>query len=117
VSTDEAASASVSAVSTVEAASAVSTVEAASAVSTGEAASAVSTDEAGGAEASASAGSEWVFPHQIGDRVEVHWPAMGQWFVGDITEIDEGAEEFDVHYLDGEDFTHPRDMSVRVHRV
>jgi len=58
--------------------------------------------------------SEWDFDYEIGDRVEVHWPEEGGWFLGDITDIREGDREFEVHYLeDGLDYIHPHDMEVR----
>ena len=57
---------------------------------------------------------EWNFGFQIGDRVEVHWPAEGGWFTGDITDINESDRQFQVYYFDDrEDYWHPHDMEVR----
>ena len=32
---------------------------------------------------------EWNFGFEIGDKVEVHWPEEGDWFVVDITDVNE----------------------------
>ena len=59
------------------------------------------------ATANSTSNPEWIFPHEIGDRVEVYWPAEKQWFVGDIADICDEEEQFHVHYIDdGEELWH-----------
>ena len=81
------------------------------------AAAAATTNSSPAAAAAADSNSdlEWSFPHEIGDRVEVYWPAEGQWFAGDIEDICDAEEQFLVHYIDDdEEYWHLfRDMEVR----
>jgi len=83
------------------------------------AAAAATTNSSPAVTANSTSDSEWIFPHEIGDRVEVHWPAEKQWFVADIADTCDEEEQFLVHYIDDdEEHWHPyRETEVRKYHI
>ena len=51
---------------------------------------------------------------RVGDRVEVFWEGEGEWYAGEVVEVDNSDETYKVHYfVDGCDEWHGSDMDVR----
>ena len=49
-----------------------------------------------------------------GEGVQVYWASEGEWYEGEVIEIDETDQTFHIHYVTGEKLWHPfSDFKVR----